>query len=83
MDRISVAEGVMNRSLSLRAFAKSDVAKCGSDRRESHDLLTHLNRTRDFTGNLNKISIINSHGRTALFFATTLLLSPFILGCYF
>lgn len=31
--------------------------KSGVEMRESHDLQTHLNRRRDFTGSLERISI--------------------------
>nr|AFK40003.1 unknown [Lotus japonicus] len=48
----------MNKSLWVGVVAASlkfDSAKWGSEISESHDLHTHLKRTRDFTGSLNRI----------------------------
>lgn len=35
----------------------------GLDIKDSHDLETHLNLTRDFTGSLNRIAFMTSSGR--------------------
>jgi len=82
MDRTSGTVGSKNRSLSVHAAASSkcEIAKWGSEIKENHDLQTLLKRTRDLTGNLNKIRMIRSIGRSTMFlFHTPLRLSLSIL----
>jgi hypothetical protein len=47
-------------SLRVCLSSKHNLAKWGSEIRENHDLQTHLNCIRVFTGNLINILIINS-----------------------
>lgn len=47
----------------MEANWKWAFANCGSDIRERHPLETHLNRIRDFTGNLARIWTIASSER--------------------
>src|ERR1044072_6805021 len=50
---------LVKRSLGA-ASSKCNLAKLGSDMRDRHNLHTALKRKRDFTGNLNRISVIKS-----------------------
>ncbi|CAJ1941300.1 unnamed protein product [Sphenostylis stenocarpa] len=50
-NKTSSLSSIVKTSLSLETAAnlKCDVVKYGSESRENHDLLEHLNRIRDFT----------------------------------